>query len=227
MQTQDVAPLQPSRATVLYDAPSQSEDLPELPSLEDTQDLETEALDEVPSSDVDADLDALLETLDNEGTEQPSEDEQQPTAEFSAQFEQTFGMSVDDAKELIQELHQERVERQVRVMHNELASHWGVDNKEVENRLLEVRKLWEKLPPDKQTQYDNVNGAIAIWARLESSGRTKNTPKLDRNSTSSVTSSSKYWYTEAQIRELQKNPTEYAKHADNVLRAYALGKVKR
>jgi len=226
-QEQDALLYQPSRATVIYDTPSELEsvDLPELPSTEDT-DLE---LDEAPSNEVtneDADLDAILSEMDTEG-EQPTEDDDTGYTKYRERLEQDLGMPLAEAKALIEELVAERQQRTVREMHSELASHWGVGTKDVEQRLVEVKKLWDKLPADKQAQYDNVQGAIAIWARLEASGKVKSTPRLDKNSTGSTVAQTKYWYTQAQISELMKNPNEYAKHADRITIAYQQGRVKR
>ena len=184
----------------------------------------------------DDELDSLLDFSDDEETEGDTETlpETETSAGFQQEFEQHFGMSVEDAKSLVQELAQERADRQqrtqqqqVELQQRDLATHWGVDEGEVVSRLVVVKQYWDKLPEEKKAQYDNAEGAKAIYAKLVASGKA-NVPKLDRNSTKSAsTGSPKYLYTEAQIRELQKNPEEYAKEADNILRAYQLGKVRK
>lgn len=228
MTTQEQTPqafaFQGTRATIVSPAtdttaPSQDEQ---------SVDSEDVAVEETGEPD---DLDALLEGLtadEQDDTEvDDTKEEDKPSAGFVAEFEQHFGMSVDDAKALVQELAAERSDRTVRQQQADLATHWGVDAGEVTARLMVVRQLWEKLPAEKQAQYDNAEGAKAIYAKLQASGKA-GTPKLDRNSTRKTEGGqSKWMYTQAQINALMQNPDEYAKEADNILRAYQLGKVKK
>ena len=230
MTTQENTPqsstFQGTRATIVSPATS-----PTVPSQDEQNDAsETVAADEPGELN---ELDAYLAGLTDE--EEPEEaeieetapDGDTPSARFTAEFEDQFGMSVADAKALVQELAAERSERTVRQQQADLATHWGVTTDEVTERLTIVRQFWEKLPVEKQAQYDNAEGAKAIYAKLAASNKT-GTPKLDRNSTKTTSSGQTKWmYTQEQINTLMKDPAEYAKEADNILRAYQLGKVKR
>lgn len=226
MTTQETTPqvsaFQGTRATIVSPVTETT-----VPS-QDEQNVDSEPVIAEEQGDTD-ELDALLAGLSDEeetvNDETTSEDK--PSAGFVEEFEQQFGMSVADAKALVQELAAERSDRTVRQQQADLATHWGVSTDEVTQRLMVVRQFWEKLPADKQAQYDNAEGAKAIYAKLLASNKA-GTPKLDRNSSKRTEgSSSKYMYTQEQINALMRNPEEYAKEADNILRAYQLGKVKK
>jgi hypothetical protein len=171
----------------------------------------------------DSDDDILDGLFDDEVT---TEDKPEPSAAFTEQFEQHFGMTVDDAKALMEDLsalRQEREAYQVYLQHQQLATHWDVPQETVAQRLTEVAKVWNKLPDDKKQKLDNIDGVKAIWARIETKGG-KSTPKLDK-SAAKATAQSKYLFTQSQIDSM--SDAEYAQNRQAIANAYAQGKVKK
>lgn len=187
-----------SRATMLYDDPAIDEnDLSE-------EEVVTES-DELPPLD-----DLELSTEDTE-----------PTQAFSEQFQEHFGMSVDEARELITTLQQEVAARQVNAQKFELSAAWNVPIGEVEQRLAVVSRMWAQLPDDKKAAYDNPKGAIALYERYTQ----KRGLKGIQTSNKQAPVESKYLYTQKQIDRMDQ--ATYEREQQRIMLAYAQGRVKK
>jgi len=183
---------------------------------------------------------ANLEEVDelpelDELPEDPEEDDTEDFVEGSPRFEQfrndftkAFGLPLEEARDLVQGLKQEAVKRAVNEQKYELSAAWDVPVTEVERRLMIVKTMWDKLPPDKQQAYDSPKGAQVLYARYEEKNtRTSATKATTSTSTAKQKGStaSKYWYTESQINAM--DDATYKSQADRIMVAYAQGKVRK
>lgn len=177
--------------------------------------------------------DELLKLLDEaeapeaEDSEEPETEEDKDDEDFTAKFEQhfekTFGMKPDEAVSLVQELVQERLDREVRGQLAELQQAWGTDESETQQRLEAIREVYNTLSPDKQARFNNVKGAQAIWNRMVSTGKA---PKVLRGKTATPTKSkTQPMYTQKQIDDMPLK--EYEKQAQRIAYAYANGLVAK
>lgn len=167
--------------------------------------------------------------------EDPEEEEEDDFVEGSPRFEQfrndftkAFGLPLEEARDLVQGLKEESVKRAVNEQKYELSAAWDVPVTEVERRLMIVKTLWDKLPPDKQQAYDSPKGAQVLYAKYSE----KNTRKAATSTASTSTAktkttgtASKYWYTESQIESM--DDATYKSQADRIMVAYAQGKVRK
>ena len=188
-----------SRATVIYDDPSV-----------DVNDLAEEEV--VTESDELPPLDDL---------ELTTEDSDQPTQAFSEQFQEHFGMSVEEARDLITTLQQEVAARQVNAQKFELSAAWNVPIGEVEQRLAVVSRMWSQLPDDKKAAYDNPKGAMALYERYTQQRGLKGI----QSSSKQPAVQSKYLYTQKQIDQMDQ--ATYEREQKRIFLAYAQGKVKK
>lgn len=168
-------------------------------------------------------LDAEESNDEPEGEPETPEDEPDKTfeAQFEQHFEKTFGMKPDEAVALVQELVQERVDREVRGQLMELKEAWGTDDTETSSRLEAVREVYNTLSPENQAKFNNVKGAQIIWNRLASSGKA---PKLTKGKTATPTKSKPQpMFTQKQIDAMPIK--EYEANAQKIAYAYANGLV--
>ena len=225
-------PIQAGRARIIYDSADQvtgegvlDEDLGTEPVEQevDLTDLQSE----------EADLDALASDLltDEDTTEPEPEDdftEGSPRFEsFKQDFSKAFGIELNEAVELVQSLHTDRAQRAANEQKYELSAHWEVPVAKVEERLAIVAKLWQRLPADKQAQFDNPQGAIALWSRHETAAA-KRTGLRSTQKTGSVgasTARTAFDFTEKQIDSM--DAATYSANATAIALAYANKRVKR
>lgn len=214
--------VQSSRATIIY-----SDDL----ANESLDDLEDEDLDvsgdEVGDDDeFDVDLDSLPEDPE-EGEEEFAEGSKR-FEQFREDFNKAFGLPLDEAKVLIQDLRAEQQKRQINEDKYVLSTEWNVPVKEVEARLAVVAKMWKTLPPDKQQAYDSVKGAQILWNQHSSrkSKSSANKVSSTMGSTAKPSTGQPRWlYTQKQIDNMDM--ATYSAEAQKIMLAYAQGKVKR
>lgn len=215
--------VQSGRARVIYDS-ADDLDLP-LPADQDT--ASEAALDD------EADLDVLANDLlaDEDTVEPEPEDdfvEGSPRFEsFKEDFNKAFGIDLSEAVELVQSLHTDRAQRAANEQKYELSAHWEVPVKQVEERLAVVAKLWQRLPEDKRAQFDNPQGAIALWSRHEAAAN-KRTGMRSTQKTGSVggnTARTAFDFTEKQIDNM--DAATYSANATAIALAYANKRVKR
>jgi hypothetical protein len=180
---------------------------------EDTEAVEshTEATEEP------LDLETLLDSIPSEEDETESADVD--TSTFDAQFSKRFGMTPDEATQLVTSLQEFRQRVELHEQKLILAQHWGIDIGAAGQRLETIKKAWDKLPADAQSKLDNVDGAIALWAQLE--GRKK--PSLTTTKAPSQTKNRAYDFTMREIRAM--SPKEYAQRVEEITRAFNTGRV--
>lgn len=214
---------QTSSARILYDTPDIDD------SLDDDDEVPTAKLD---GEDVELD-DELPELGDL--PEDPDAEEEEEFVEGSPRFEQfrsdftkAFGLPLEEARDLVQGLKQESDKRAINEQKYELSAAWDVPVGEVEQRLMIVKKMWDKLPADKQQAYDTTKGAQVLYARYMQTNERKATTKTATTTKSGLAggkaNTSKYMYTQSQIDAM--DAATYAANANNIMYAYAQGKVR-
>jgi hypothetical protein len=149
--------------------------------------------------------------------------------QFRTDFTKAFGLPLEEARDLVQGLKEESVKRVVNEQKYELSAVWDVPVTEVERRLMIVKTMWDKLPPDKQQAYDSPKGAQVLYAKYEEKNTRKSATKT-HTSTSTANSqkgstASKYWYTESQINAM--DDATYKQHNERIMVAYAQGRVRK
>jgi hypothetical protein len=117
------------------------------------------------------------------------------------------------------------VKREVNEQKYELSNAWQVPVSEVEQRLVIVKSMWDKLPPDKQQAYDSPKGAQVLYARYESTSKKQGTTQSSTKKAGVSTPASKWAYTESQIQRMDQ--ATYSANADRIMVAYAKGLVKK
>jgi hypothetical protein len=146
--------------------------------------------------------------------------------QFRNDFTKAFGLPLEEARDLVQGLKQESVKRAVNEQKYELSAAWDVPVTEVEKRLMIVKTMWDKLPPDKQQAYDSPKGAQVLYAKYaEKNTRNSATKQQTSTTTAKGSTASKYWYTESQINAM--DDATYKLQSDRIMVAYAQGKVRK
>jgi hypothetical protein len=168
----------------------------------DSTDIDAEAQED--KSELDLYIDELNKKTgdSNESPSQESHDTQDTTyteadKNFNASFEKLFGMPVNDALNLVQELVAFRAQveasggtkalAQMSVARQEeiLKTDWQVDQAEFNQRMRAIRAYFNTLPPNKQQALDDVDGAKIIWAKIEGDLKKRSmkaTPSINRSS---------------------------------------------
>ena len=100
------------------------------------------------------------------GGEPAAEEQVEPTA-FALQFKEAFGIEPTEAVELVNGLQGFRDEMS-------LMRTWGVTPGEYDNRITQVREMYNSLPEEGREQFNSVEGAAAIWDFIskQNSGQT-------------------------------------------------------
>lgn len=221
---EDNVVIQTSTATVNYDALAPEQQL-DINSEVDTTDTDAQVEPEL------SEEDELLKLLDSDEETDESDSEEPETpeddkdddfeAKFEQHFEKTFGMKPEDAVMLVQELVQERVDREVRGQLTELKTVWGTDDNETQQRLEAVREVYNTLSPENQVKFNNVKGAQVIWNKIAASGKA---PKVLKGKSATPTKSQpKAMFTQKQIDAMPI--AEYEQNAQRIAYAYANGLV--
>ncbi len=230
---QDILAAQVTDSDSLAVAPNRAQlDLPLADVATQTQsevaDAPTEAPTDAPVEDTEDD--ELSKLLDDEQVDTEDSDEEKPTEEdgdfakrFDDHFAERFGMSPDEAVELVTELVAERKEREVRAQLTELQTAWGIDEPAMRERLELVADYWTKLSPEKQAKFNSVKGALTIYAKLEQMGKTPK--KLQSSVSKAPAGQPKHMYTQKQIDEMPI--AQYQAEADRIAYAIANGLVRR
>lgn len=162
----------------------------------------------------------LQEEVETEEVEELEETEKAESG-FEAEFLDKFGVDVKEAKTLFTDLMAMRDEMS-------LMRHWQLSPAEYSQRMNEVREFFSTLPEDKQSQFDNVEGAISIWQHLNKdkpeNKQTRN--KMSKASTTGVkkaTVQTKPFYSRQQILNMSK--AEYDKNLPDIQAAYFDGRI--
>lgn len=111
--------------------------------------------DETQTTEAEDSAEVITET---EETEQAQDVLDNP--QFTEQFKQAFGVEPSEAIEIINGLQAFRDEMS-------LMRTWGVSPTDYDQRMSQVREFYQGLPDDKKTEFNSVQGALAIWNHLE------------------------------------------------------------
>lgn len=155
--------------------------------------------------------------LQDEALEE-TEEETTELSDFATQFEENFGVPLDEAKETIAQIQNFRDEMV-------LMGKWNVTPSEYASRIGQVKEFYQTLPEEQREKFNTVEGAEVIWNHLQ-----KNQPKAATKKTSSPGSSksvkrtAKPTYTSAQIAKMP--PAEYNAKKSDIMAAFREGRVK-
>lgn len=105
--------------------------------------------------------------------EEPTEETDEPSSEFGEQFKAVFGMDTTEAVSLVNELANFRDEVQ-------LMRQWGVAASEYDSRIGQVKEFYNTLPENSREQFNNPQGAVAIWNHLAQNGKVQS-PSTSRS----------------------------------------------
>jgi hypothetical protein len=190
----------------------------------------------------------LIELPDIDGDEEETPEEETPPEEddkpltldekFTNYFVEQTGMEVkefteiakaiqdvfkevggaDNLREGLAELKNVRIAQQIVAKQDELATLWGVDIKETQSRLAEIKPYFNKMSKADKALYDNPKGADVLWRSLQAgSAKTKSTKS------SPNTGGKRYLFTQSQIDAMSAG--EYRANADKITHAYTHGLV--
>jgi hypothetical protein len=200
------------------DAPTPVDtDLIELPDI----DSEEETPDEVPLPEEEEDDKPL--TLDEKFTDYFTGQTGVEAKEFAEivmavrdVFKEVGGAA--GLKEGLAELKNVRIAQQIVAKQDELATLWGVDVKETQARLTEIKPYFNKLSKADKALYDNPKGADVLWRSLQADSTKTKSAKSSPNSRGA-----RYLFSQAQIDAMPIE--EYRANADKITHAYNNGLV--
>ena len=160
-----------------------------------------------------------LEEQELEEQEQDEETDEE-TGDFDKQFETKFGVKTEEAKSLFTDLMAMRDEMT-------LMRVWELSPVEYGQRMTEVRDFFQKLPEDKQSEFDNVEGAMSIWNYLQSQKpeetKSNKIDKVRGKKTNVASQPTKRIYTRSEIVGMSKD--EYNKVRADINQAYFEGRI--
>lgn len=108
-----------------------------------------------------SETEAAEETQETDVSESEEQTEELPSG-FADEFKKVFGLEPAEALETFNSLLAFRDE--VRLM-----AEWNVTPAEYQSRMSQVRDFYKTLPEDGQSQFNSVEGAVAIWNHLQTS----------------------------------------------------------
>jgi len=100
-----------------------------------------------------------VEDSESEEGEVEETDEEELSPEFNTQFQEAFGMDVEEARDLVGELQNFKSEMV-------LMRDWGVNPIEFDTRITQVREFYNGLPEDGREKFNSPEGAKAIWNHI-------------------------------------------------------------
>jgi hypothetical protein len=219
----------PNRAAIYQDAVSpntQQTQAPAQPTQQPTADPQQLDLSDPTAQENDL-LGTFLEPQLKPNEQAPAPDVNAPDEVFSKQFEQHFGMKVDEARAMVQELQQFRVQQVVEQQFSQLQQVWQVPRTEAEARLAQVQERYNKLSDSVKNTLaqDQVRATQLIWQQLEKeqAQRYQQVPQFDRNGQPRPQQLPKGVLTKQQIYNMTES--EYAARQPEIMAAYANGLV--
>jgi hypothetical protein len=238
MTVQLGAPIDTNRSPVTEEA---GEDFsPRTADLEVTGDAEvtdTEPVDsgetESTSFDLEAELDAHEAELNKLPEFQIPDFSAPEFAELSEQFEASTGIKLAEAAETFAAMQQQLAELQQAQQQDQsesaaktLMSTWGVQDAEFNRRVDAVLKYVEKMSPERQALYDNVDGIDLIWRRISGDKTPKASKPAQTASASAATTKSGKSFKKSELRDMMlRSPRQYQAMESAIDRAYALGNI--
>lgn len=171
---------------------------------------------------------ALEEPTDGQESEQPSSDsieasESKETVEedpgFIKAFEKHFGVTPDEAVGLFNELQAFRDEMI-------LMRKWGISPAEYDSRMQQVREFYKQLPEEGQAQFNNVEGAIAIWDYISKQNPTTNKQATQAKSATRIKAASTPKQEVLRKSDiLRMSQDEYQRNLPKITKAFREGRV--
>jgi hypothetical protein len=162
-------------------------------------------------------------TLDEKFTTYFEEQTGVPTKEFAEiakaineVFKEVGG--AEGLREGLMELKNIRIAQQIVAKQDELATLWGVDVKEAQSRLAEIKPYFNKLSKADKALYDNPKGADVLWRSLQAEGAKTKSTKSSPN-----TGGKRFLFTQSQLDAMSVD--EYRANADKITHAYTHGLV--
>lgn len=158
------------------------------------------------------------EDQQTEATEEVSE-ETEISSEFASQFKQTFGLEPQEAIETFNSLLAFRDE--VRLM-----AEWNVTPSEYQSRMAQVRELYNSLPEEGRSEFNSVEGAVAIWNHLtKDQPQSRKTPTVKPVAkTSKASVKPPYDFKRSEI--LRMPEPEYRRNAARIQKAFLAGRIE-
>lgn len=179
--------------------------------------LSTDTTEIVPDENTVPDIEEQELVEDEQELEEESEQE---TEDFDKQFETKFGVKPEEAKSLFTDLMAMRDEMTLMRL-------WEITPVEYGQRMSEVREFFQKLPEDKQSDFDNVEGAMSIWNYLQSQKpdepKSNKIVKVRGKSTNVTSQPTKRIYTRSEIVGMSKE--DYNKARADINQAYFEGRI--
>ena len=175
--------------------------------------LETEPVEE----DLVESTEEVLE--DQETTDTQDTEEEDYSQAFATDFKRVFGVEVDEAKALVDDLTAFRQEMA-------LMKHWQVTPTEMNSRINQVKEYFGTLPENQRAEFDSVEGAIAIWDFLQkqNSSQPQSVKRRPRGTVSQPKPQTKtVVYKESDIRKMSRE--EYARNYQEITKAYLENRV--
>lgn len=187
----------------------------------------TGAAQEFPTEEVDEDDEAstLVEETQSTTEEDAGEEtEEQPSTEFVAEFEKTFGIKPEEAVELVNSLQAFRDEQR-------LMRQWSVSPTEYDNRMAQVKTFYDTLPEEGREKFNTVEGADAIWNHLQNIGKATTSNKSTKSTANGKSRGTRtpaptkpaYDFKKSDI--LTMPAEEYRKKLPLITRAFQTGRV--
>lgn len=154
-------------------------------------------------------------------------------AELSEQFEASTGIKLAEAAETFAAMQQQLAELQQAQQQDQsesaaktLMSTWGVQDAEFNRRVDAVLRYVEKMSPERQALYDNVDGIDLIWKRISGNKTPKAAKPAQTASASAATTKSTKSFKKSDLRDMMlRNPRQYQAMEGEIDRAYALGNI--
>jgi len=108
--------------------------------------------------------------LEQNQEEENPQQEERPSDEFAAAFENYFGLKPEEALDVVNQLMAFRDEMY-------LMRYWGVSPSEYDQRMQTIKQFYTTLPEEGKAQFNSVEGAIAIWDYLVKTNQTNTNRK--------------------------------------------------
>ena len=194
----------------------------EAPESTDELELSLEETEEVEDSDSEEVQRRLSEENESEEEEETEDEDEELSPEFNAQFQDAFGINVDEARDLIGELQNFKSEMI-------LMRDWGVNPIEFDTRINKVREFYNGLPEDGREKFNSPEGAKAIWNHISKndSNTTKKKAPNRNKGTLGKSPSSRGKKPELIKRSdiLKMNDDDYQKNYRRITKAFAENRI--
>ena len=119
----------------------------------------------------------------------------------------------ENLREGLAELKNVRLAQQIVAKQDELSTLWGIDVKETQARLTEIKPYFNKMSASDKKLYDNPKGADVLWRSLQADSTKTKSAKSSPNSRGQ-----RFLFSQSQIDAMSSD--EYRANADKITYAY-------